>query len=198
MPGYPGTPGPEITAESSVEQDGFMETRLNMFSHTGTHIDAPSHMIHGGLTLDRLPVSRFSGMARKVDLTRCSRNIQSKDIESLLHDSKPFDILLLHTGWDRYWGHPLYYSDFPVLDEGAINLILSLNIKILGMDMPSCDPVETPHFTNHHKLLGNNIMLIENLTKLNLLPHAKSFGFAAFPLFYEHADGSPVRAMAWL
>lgn len=198
MPGYPGTPGPEILAESDFATDGYRETRLRLSSHTGTHMDAPSHMITDGCNLDRIPVSQFSGNALVADLTHCSTIIRREYIERAIKDAEPFDILLLHTGWDRYWGHPLYYSGFPVPDEAAVDLILSLPIKILGMDIPSCDPVDATHYANHIKLLGNNTLLIENLTNLNLLPHGRPISFSAFPLHYANADGSPVRAIAWL
>ncbi len=60
-----------------------METGLNLVSHTGTHIDAPAHMIKDGLTLDRLPISHFTGRAVKIDLTHCCRLIQPQDIDRL-------------------------------------------------------------------------------------------------------------------
>ena len=50
---YPGTEPPTLSEATTVERDGFAETRLCFYSHTGTHIDAPAHMLRGGPTLDR-------------------------------------------------------------------------------------------------------------------------------------------------
>ena len=55
MPVYPGTEPPRLTAACTMEKDGFRETLLEMYSHTGTHMDAPAHMLPNGRTLDDFP-----------------------------------------------------------------------------------------------------------------------------------------------
>ena len=56
IPVYPGIPSPSLSVEFTVEKDGFMESHLDMMSHTGTHMDAPAHMIQDGKTLERMDV----------------------------------------------------------------------------------------------------------------------------------------------
>ena len=63
MPVYPGTEGPTLSPANTYEKDGFKETLLSMYSHTGTHMDAPAHMLEDGVTLDALPASQFIGKA---------------------------------------------------------------------------------------------------------------------------------------
>lgn len=63
MPVYLGTEGPRLTPVFTCEKDGFRETLLSMFSHTGTHMDAPAHVLSGRTTLDAFPVSQFVGSA---------------------------------------------------------------------------------------------------------------------------------------
>lgn len=64
MPVYPGTEPPLLEPANSYEKDGFRETRLTMFSHTGTHMDAPAHLFAGRTTLDAFPAGQFIGQAR--------------------------------------------------------------------------------------------------------------------------------------
>ena len=69
MPVYPGTPQPRLFRAANLEQHGYRETQLNMVSHTGTHMDAPYHMLSHGSTLDELPVSQFCGRAVVLDVS---------------------------------------------------------------------------------------------------------------------------------
>ena len=69
MPVFPGTDQPKLEATSTCARDGFAETRLTLFSHTGTHIDAPAHIYPAGTTLDAFPAAQFVGKALIVDCT---------------------------------------------------------------------------------------------------------------------------------
>ena len=64
---FPGTPAPELTNLYTMDRHGFRERRLCLTSHTGTHMDAPAHMLQGGKTLDQHPVSAFTGRAYVLD-----------------------------------------------------------------------------------------------------------------------------------
>ena len=61
MPVYPGTEKPVLTTACTIETAGYRETLLHMYSHTGTHMDAPAHMIARGRTLDSYGVEKFVG-----------------------------------------------------------------------------------------------------------------------------------------
>ena len=67
MPVYPGTEPPRLTAACTMEKDGFRETLLEMYSHTGTHMDAPAHMLPNGRTLDDFPAETFAGRGFVLD-----------------------------------------------------------------------------------------------------------------------------------
>ncbi len=67
MPVYPGTEPPTIEPASSFERDGYRESALKLWSHVGTHMDAPAHLFADGATLDRLPPDRFAGPAALLD-----------------------------------------------------------------------------------------------------------------------------------
>src|SRR5689334_25356470 len=60
---YPDTIGPKIDVLNTVENDGFAELRLTMVLHSGTHLDAPSHILRDGKSLDQFPIDKFTGKA---------------------------------------------------------------------------------------------------------------------------------------
>ena len=72
MPVFPGTGQPKLDPASSFEEDGFRETLLTMYSHTGTHMDAPAHVRKDGITLDKLPADKFVGKALVIDCSDLS------------------------------------------------------------------------------------------------------------------------------
>lgn len=63
MPVYPGTERLSFRQISTLEKDGFRETKLTFTSHAGTHVDAPGHMLHSGLSLDTMKIAHFFGRA---------------------------------------------------------------------------------------------------------------------------------------
>ena len=69
MPVYPGTEPPVFTTGCSIDETGFLEKKITLFSHTGTHIDAPAHLLKGHKTLDMLPIEHFYGPALLLNFT---------------------------------------------------------------------------------------------------------------------------------
>jgi kynurenine formamidase len=196
MPVFPGTPQPELTTDYNVAEHGFMETRLNMLSHTGTHMDAPAHMLLNGITLDKMPVSTFLGNAVCIDLTGVTGEIELHHLEFLKSLEGSVDFVLMNSGWSGYWGTPGYFTGFPVLTTESAEFLTTLNLKGIGADFISFDRHDSATYPVHHILLGKGLILIENLANLSQLPEKKSFWFAALPLNYQNADGCPIRAVA--
>jgi len=199
---FPGTEPPVFEVGASIEADGFAEKRITMFTHTGTHMDAPAHIISGALTLDQFEIEHFGGKACVVDVGRSvdvgGHQASKIDIGVLqarseaIHES---DFVILRSGWSRRWGSEDYFEGYPVLTPEAARWLVDARIKGLGIDMISVDEVDSTEFTVHNILLGANLVIIENLTNLELLPDA-GFSFYCFPLRIDQADGSPVRAVA--
>jgi arylformamidase len=196
MPVYPGTEPPILRRANTVECDGFAETLLEMSSHTGTHIDAPAHMVAGGATLDRLPVGRFVGQACVVDVSRVAgREVGTADLERHEALMAGCGFVLLHTGWARYWGDERYFGAFPVLSGEAAGWLAARGLQGVGLDAISVDPVGAREFPNHMVFFAAGLILVENLTRLDTLI-GRRFLFSCLPLAYQQADGSPVRAVA--
>jgi kynurenine formamidase len=197
MPVYPGTEQPEIITGCSIEEDGFLEKQITFYSHTGTHMDAPAHLVKGGKFLDQYDIGRFHGSAIVVHLE--SNKDESIDVAVL----KPFenqlkkaDFLLVHTGWGRHWGSNDYFANFPTLTPEAAEWVAGLGLKGVGFDAISADSADSSTYPIHKILLGADMVIIENLKNLDQLPD-ELFEFSCFPLYFQQADGSPIRAVAF-
>lgn len=196
MPVYPGTEPPLISRPCTIEQNGFVERKLTFYSHTGTHLDSPAHIIKEGITLDRLPLEHFFGPAMVID----AAGIPGQEIPvELLNplDGKKVDFVIFHTGWYHKWGEPGYFQGYPVLAPETAHNLAQRGIKGVGIDAVSVDPVHVTDFAIHKILLSAGLVIIENLTNLKSLA-GKEFILYCFPLKIEMADGSPVRAAAVL
>jgi len=195
MPVYPGDDPPRIKTVTSIENGGFRDSRIFLSSHTGTHIDAPAHILLNSPTLDRVPLDGFIGPGSVIDLTAVTKpEIHLTDLQSheFLFESSEF--ILLHTGWSRFWGQDNYFRGFPVLSGEAALWIGNFKLKGLGVDNPSVDRADTTDFPIH-KILLERMLIIENLTNVEKLPET-GFLFSCFPLKLAGVDGSPVRAAA--
>ncbi len=193
MPVYPGTPHAILKPVYTLKNDGFNELQLTITTHTGTHIDCPFHIIEDGFTTST-DINRFYGGAIVIDCRETGSTIPLSVFEHIDELISGVEFIILFTGWDKYWGRPGYFKDYPVLDAGAAGYLANQNLKGVGIDAPSFD-----HFGEdlpvHHKLLGSGKILIENLTNLISVSRV-SFDFSCFPLYLHHGDGSPVRAAA--
>ena len=199
MPVFPGDRPPDFYINSTVEDNGYKETLLSMSAHTGTHLDTPCHILQNGKTITDMEITRFYGKGCLIDCSELKpgeviKTALLRKYESLI---KVADFVLLYTGISNLWGMPEYFKVFPVLDDRAARYLLQFNLKGIGMDTPSADPVKSSNLEIHNILLTGNLVIIETLTNLDSLTD-KNFYFCCFPLKIDGGDGSPVRAIAIL
>lgn len=195
MPVYPGKDQPVVKQIASLRKDGYREWRIETDGHTGTHIDSPAHMLPGGRTLDKYPVSHFTGNAAVVRIPEKNRLIGKSFLEMQADRIIASEYLLLVTGWGQHWGRKKYLKGYPVLTEEAAVWLGSLGLKGIGLDAISVEPVESTKWPVHHILFHAGMVIVENL----IFPagfDAASVLFHCFPLLISGADGSPVRAVA--
>lgn len=199
MPVYPGTDTPRFIPANSYEKDGFKETLLQMYTHTGTHMDPPAHLFAGRTTLDQFPSEQFIGKALVIECSDLSegQSISIDYIDKYGEKAKKADFLLFHLGWDKRWGTDAYFGDYPCIDDTVLDFILSGSFKGIGFDVIGLDPIADENLTRHKKLFDQcDIVNIENLKNLELCG-TDLFWFSCFPLKLNNCDGSPVRAIAW-
>ncbi|HTY00472.1 MAG TPA: cyclase family protein [Bacteroidota bacterium] len=197
MPVYPGTDPPRIEDAAVIQHEGYAEKLVSMFTHTGTHMDAPAHILPEGKTLDQFPVDQFFGPGFVVDVADSPPEVSVDKLRGFEEKFRNCEFLLLHTGWHRKWGSEGYYGNFPVLSIEAATWLGGFGFKGIGIDAISVDPVGSTELPVHRVLLAHNMIIVENLTGIDRLV-GKEFLFCCMPLKIERADGSPVRAVAFL
>jgi len=188
MTTYPSDPNVTIVREKEIHSDRTLLHRFTMGTHTGTHLDAPSHIISGGKTLDDFPLSSFTGKTVKVDLNSISElDKVDEEVDGIIFDSS----------WYRKFKDPKIYfgSDRPEIPKYLVKKTIEMGIKYFGCDLPSVDVSGSKNKPVHNALLGANIIVYESLTNLNQLPLLAPFEFYGFPLPFVGLDGSPVRAI---
>jgi kynurenine formamidase len=197
MPVFPDDPPVSVDEHATVPADGYRVSAVACGSHTGTHVDAPSHTESDGRHLDSFDVERFAFDAVMAD---CRGRAPRSAIGPDALPATDADLLVVRTGWDDHWGDEQYF-DHPYLTPAAAAFCreqgYDLAVDALNPDpTPTADaaPDEPDGFPVHHTLLGADRLIIENLTNLAGLP--ERFELLAFPIHIADADGAPVRAVA--
>lgn len=200
MPVYPGTERPKLEVANIYEKDGFKETLLTMFSHTGTHLDSPSHLFAHRTTLDSFPVEQFVGKGLVIDCSDLQEGerITMRYIERVKEKANQAQFSLFRTGWDSRWGTSSYFGEYPYITEEVAEYLIDSNKKGVGLDVIGIDPIADENLTIHRKLFAEtDIVVIENLTCLGEIGN-ELFTFCALPIKYSNSDGAPIRAIAIL
>ena len=112
MPVYLGTDTPKLMPANTYEKDGFKETLMQMYTHTGTHMDPPAHLYAGRTTLDQFPPEQFIGKALVIDCRHLNEGEPITMDLIRIHGSKAeeADFLLFNLGWDKRWGKDTYLT----------------------------------------------------------------------------------------
>ena len=187
-PIYPGDPQTKITSAGDLKKDGYQDHYVSIGTHVGTHMDAPAHMIEHGGTLDQMPVDQFVGRGVYVPIKKAF-NLEALKLVEINKD----DIVLFHTGQSESYKKLEYFENYPPIPEDIANYLVSKKVKMVGVDMCS---VDYEPFPIHKILLGNNILIVENLTNLDQLAD-KEFTVYALPIKLQ-IDGAPARVIAEL
>lgn len=196
-----GMRGVAFSPKHRLAVDGWNSTILELYSHAGTHLDAPVHFGAGEGTIDQIAPHRFLSIAWLADVSRVGPGgrIGLPEVGAVADQVRPGQSLLLRTGWSQYVDSPALYRDrLPRIGEDLAHWCVERGINAIGVEPPSVADVNNlPEVTRIHcLLLGAGIMIVEGLAQLEALPPSP-FLFGAFPLKLEGIDGSPCRALAW-
>lgn len=176
---------------------------INMGVHNGTHADAPFHFDEAGDPIDRMPLDAYIGDAVVVDLTKLfagqgdgrerTRQIGVADLEAFSASLEQAPRLLLKTG---VWEDAKAFPDWiPVISPDVPAWLGERKVKLLGLDLPSVDPIEAKKLTNHYALAAARIAIVESLDLSEV--DAGTYRFSAVPLKIAGGDAGPVRAILW-
>src|ERR1041385_1758942 len=99
---YPGTIEPRFEIGNTIEKDGFAKLNMSMCPHTGTHMDAPCHIIANAKSLDEFPLTKFIGKGVVVDCSAVT-SIELDLLKTYERKIAQVDFLLFYTGWQAKW-----------------------------------------------------------------------------------------------
>ncbi len=183
--------------------------------HGGTHLDSPQHFAARGITTEKIPLENLIASAVVIDVSakaQVDRNyrLSAEDVlafEQVHGQISPGTIVLLRTGWSRYWPDAKKYLGddtpgdasnlhFPSYGEEAARLLVEeRQVALLGVDTASIDYGKSEDFMVHRLAAAMNVSGLENLTNLDQLP-ATDFVIIALPMKIEGGSGGPVRVVA--
>lgn len=195
----------------------YTAARYAASEHGGTHLDSPIHFGKGKNTIDEIPLSQLIGAAVVIDIApRCAQNpdyvMRVSDVTDWekKHGAVPEGaIVLVHTGWGKYWPNKKQYlgSDtpgdtthlhFPGISREAANyLTTQKRISGIGIDTASIDCGQSKDFIAHQIFNGANIYGLENVANLERLP-AVGATLIVLPMKIKGGTGGPVRIIAVL
>lgn len=201
MPHAPTIPAPSIRQVKSVESDGYSVTELSVTTHIGTHIDAPSHLLQDGSTVDEIPPETLIRQALVASLQRSEPDeIQAEELAAAASAARPGDALLVRTGWGASFGSP-DYADHPYLSEEAARWIVERGFGLVGFDLttPELPGHRRPDdfdFPIHRILLGSGVLIMEHLFLEEVAGERIELFVGALKV--QGGDGAPARVLAVL
>lgn len=184
----------EISDLATIENDGYNEKSLRICTHTGTHIDAPYHMISRGRTIDQFSLNEFLGKALIIDVKKY-KDIDIDNIIKYKEKIEKSDFVIFKTGWEKYFGKEEYLQDYPSLTIEAAKWLCEFDIKGIGIDTISIDKFDSIDFKIHNTILSKDKFIIENLNNLSKIED-EFFTLISVPLKIKSGDAAPVRAIA--
>ena len=191
MPTWPGDPAPTLEPVTTLACHGIQTSRLILGTHTGTHLDAPRHFIPGGRTVEQLDLQALVGPCQVIEVVHGSGRLSQADLRPF--DLQPGARVLLKTQRSPRPNPLIFAPDFIALDPAAADYLCERRVRLVGIDSPSIDAWDVGDFPCHKRLLGADILLLENLVLQHVAPGA--YGLIAVPLNLVGADGCPVRAL---
>ena len=202
----PGLVGVSMEPLHTHETHARSNTKLTLATHLGTHVDAPYHFHPNGITVEDMPLDRYMGAARLLDLRELAKGQTAISIADLEQAGATLQALrgqiaVLFTGWAaQESGKPGFYSQGPYLSTEGADYLAQAQVNAVAVDFPIDKHPPTPQstihdFPVHRLLLGQNIPLIENLINLERLVGLE-FELWALPIKLKGGDGAAARAVA--
>jgi len=199
---YKGLPAPVICDYLSREESRkryapgteFQIGKIEMVTNTGTYIDVPFHRYAHGKDLSQVTLTAFvdlDGVVFRTDY----RSGLAIDASVFQGHELQGRAVLVHTGWDAHWNTERYYTNHPFLTADAADYLQACGVKLVGIDSHNIDDTRTTTRPVHTTLLGADILIVEHLCHLGLVPDA-GFTFTALPPKFKGVGTFPVRALA--
>ncbi len=187
MPTTPGEPVVALTlAHSLAAGDVANVSRIDMGCHSGTHVDAPLHVLDGEPDADDLPLDPLIGSARVLDLTAASGTLDGAALDKA-RLPRHVERVLLRTRSERPWDHPEPEPSVG-LDEDGARRLLAAGVRLVGIDDLSVGDIAA-----HRLLLRQQVVVLEGLDLCGVAPGR--YELLCLPLRIEGSDAAPARVL---
>lgn len=178
---------PVIENRANYETANHYESSIYMDLHTGTHIDAPLHMVKDGKKMDMYKIEDYVTPVKVLDFSDIEEKITKADLEK--HDIQKGDFILLKT---RNSNRDDFDFEFVYLEKTGAQYLQEIGIKGVGIDSLGIERAQSDHMT-HKVLLGNDIMIVEGLRLKDIEP--KQYMMVILPIKLLEAEAAPARAI---
>jgi kynurenine formamidase len=198
---YDGIRGLASEPKTTFAENGYNTTTLHLYSHAGTHMDAPLHFVDQGDTIDHVALDVCIGPAELIDLRHKEPNskIYVEDLEAHAARIRPGVRLLLRTDWHQRAAMDDYRPDMPRISAELATWLVERKVALLGVETPSVASLRQGHKAEltavHQILLNGGVVIVEGLIHLDKLEQS-AVHLIVLPLKIRGCDGSPVRAVA--
>jgi arylformamidase len=189
---WPSDPPARLERSRHTGRDGAHDIRITSIrcgSHTGTHLDAPSHMMDGP-TLSEIPLEDLIGPTRVLALPG-RRAIDRSDLERM--EWAGVERVLFKTDNSGHWGDLGFHEDFVYLEPDGARFLVERRIRLVGIDYLSIDAYESVDHASHLVLLAASVVILEGID-LSSVPEG-DYELIALPMKLDRTDGAPVRAV---
>ncbi|HEV2707255.1 MAG TPA: cyclase family protein [Pyrinomonadaceae bacterium] len=195
-PTYPGDPGIEIEAWSSMRRgDPANVTMLHFGAHTATHLDAPAHFIDGAPGLPSLSLDMLVGEARVVEIPEDVHAIDASHVAA--QNLSGATRVLFKTRNSAFWDDPrgIFREDFTYITPGGARALAEGGVRLVGIDYLSVEQFNSEDFATHKLLLSRDVVIVEGLDLRGV--SAGVYEFICLPLKIDggSGDGAPARAV---
>lgn len=160
-------------------------------THFLTHVDPPLHFIKDGKSLDDIPLSRFMGRVKVIEIPDDCKAITRLEIED--RNIEINDNVFFKTSNSQIETEDLFKPDYVYLSKDGAEFLAEKRVNLVGIDYLGIDKYEDEEYPAHNCLLSNEIIILEGLCLENIKEGI--YGFVALPLKIKNANGSIVRAI---
>jgi arylformamidase len=189
---YPNNPEVNIESFASIPEASSNISKIEMGSHTATHVDAQLHVKEGGKTLDDISLDKYIGPCKVLDFSylKPGELIKPEDLQK--HQIQEGDRLIAKTS-NSERGYGQFYNDFVALSGDAAEYLKEKKIKLFAIDYLSIKQKGNTDNRAHTELLDNDIAIVEGVN----LKDVEEGEYAIYcpPLKITGADGAPTRAV---
>jgi len=203
--GPPAAGSPPVVLETAFRGPGhWQSSRIAALLHTGSHVDAPLHVVAGGAAIGAVGVDRVIGEAVVIDLHGVGprESIDADLLRAAAPEIRRGDIVVVRTDWtDRSWGSfPDYYVRSPFLTQDGARWIAEREPAAVVVDFFEEERAVSPDFTSedfvaHRELLGRGIPIVEQATNLGSVGRDRFLLLAPF-FRLEGVEAAPCRILA--